>query len=141
MLRLIRQRYSIYNECHWARDAQLGDDAHRSANWIGAMGIHLPANGGDLDKSAEAIPAARRLPLRPPRLWRAGLRHQRDAGTGRGENGRDYNSIHTFKQPCRGVKNEHGSFQLNRPWRVDSKFGDTATKLLKSSNGSFPINI
>ena len=105
------------------------------------MGIHLPANGGDVDKSAEAIPAARRLPLRPPRLWRAGLRHQRDAGTRRGVNGRDHNSIHTFKQPCRGVKKEHGSFLLNRPWRVDSKFGDTATKLLSASNGSIPINI
>jgi predicted transposase YbfD/YdcC len=36
MLRLIRQRWSIENEWHWARDAQLGEDAHRYANRIGA---------------------------------------------------------------------------------------------------------
>jgi predicted transposase YbfD/YdcC len=35
-LRLIRQRWSIENEWHWARDAQLGEDAHRYANRIGA---------------------------------------------------------------------------------------------------------
>jgi predicted transposase YbfD/YdcC len=29
LLRLIRQRWSIENEWHWARDAQLGEDAHR----------------------------------------------------------------------------------------------------------------
>jgi predicted transposase YbfD/YdcC len=28
LLRLIRQRWSIENERHWARDAQLGEDAH-----------------------------------------------------------------------------------------------------------------
>ena len=28
-LRRIRQRWSIENELHWARDAQLGEDAHR----------------------------------------------------------------------------------------------------------------
>jgi predicted transposase YbfD/YdcC len=32
LLRLIRQRWSIENEWHWARDAQLGEDAHRYAN-------------------------------------------------------------------------------------------------------------
>ena len=32
MLRLIRQRWSIENEWHWARDVQLGEDAHRYAN-------------------------------------------------------------------------------------------------------------
>jgi predicted transposase YbfD/YdcC len=35
LLRLIRQRWSIENEWHWARDAQLGEDAHRYANRIG----------------------------------------------------------------------------------------------------------
>ena len=29
LLRLIRQRWSLENEWHWARDAQLGEDAHR----------------------------------------------------------------------------------------------------------------
>ena len=32
LLRLIRQRWSIENEWHWARDTQLGEDAHRYAN-------------------------------------------------------------------------------------------------------------
>jgi hypothetical protein len=32
LLRLIRQRWSIEHEWHWARDAQLGEDAHRYAN-------------------------------------------------------------------------------------------------------------
>lgn len=32
LLRLIRQRWSIENEWHWARDVQLGEDAHRYAN-------------------------------------------------------------------------------------------------------------
>ncbi len=36
LLRLIRQRWSIENEWHWARDTQLGVDAHRYANRIGA---------------------------------------------------------------------------------------------------------
>jgi hypothetical protein len=36
LLRLIRQRWSIENEWHWARDAQLDEDAHRYANRIGA---------------------------------------------------------------------------------------------------------
>jgi predicted transposase YbfD/YdcC len=36
LLRLIRQRWSIENEWHWARDAQLGENAHRYANRIGA---------------------------------------------------------------------------------------------------------
>jgi predicted transposase YbfD/YdcC len=36
LLRLIRQRWSIENQWHWARDAQLGEDAHRYANRIGA---------------------------------------------------------------------------------------------------------
>lgn len=31
LLRLIRQRWSIENEWHWARDAQLGEDAHHYA--------------------------------------------------------------------------------------------------------------
>ena len=35
MLRLIWQRWSIENEWHWARDAQLGEDSHRYANRIG----------------------------------------------------------------------------------------------------------
>ena len=36
LLRLIRQRWSIENEWHWARDTQLGEDAHRYANRHGA---------------------------------------------------------------------------------------------------------
>ncbi len=36
LLRLIRQRWSIENEWHWARDVQLGEDSHRYANRIGA---------------------------------------------------------------------------------------------------------
>ena len=36
LLRQIRQRWSIENEWHWARDAQLGEDAHRYANRTGA---------------------------------------------------------------------------------------------------------
>jgi hypothetical protein len=36
LLRLIRQRWSIEIEWHWARDAQLGEDAHRYANRAGA---------------------------------------------------------------------------------------------------------
>jgi predicted transposase YbfD/YdcC len=32
LLRLIRQRWSIENEWHWSRDAQLGEDAHLYAN-------------------------------------------------------------------------------------------------------------
>ena len=35
LLRMIRQRWSIENEWHWARDAQLGEDAHRYANRTG----------------------------------------------------------------------------------------------------------
>lgn len=36
LLRLIRQPWSIENEWHWVRDAQLGEDAHRYANRIGS---------------------------------------------------------------------------------------------------------
>ncbi len=36
MLRLIRQRWSIENEWRWARDAQLGEEAHRYGNRTGA---------------------------------------------------------------------------------------------------------
>jgi predicted transposase YbfD/YdcC len=36
LLRLIRQRWSIENEWHCARDTQLGEDAHRYAHRIGA---------------------------------------------------------------------------------------------------------
>jgi hypothetical protein len=36
LLHLIRQRWSIENEWHWARDVQLGEDAHRYANRTGA---------------------------------------------------------------------------------------------------------
>jgi hypothetical protein len=36
MLRLVRQRWSIENEWHWVRDVQLGEDAHRYANRVGA---------------------------------------------------------------------------------------------------------
>jgi predicted transposase YbfD/YdcC len=35
LLRLIRQRWSIENEWHWARDAQLGEDHHRYGNRTG----------------------------------------------------------------------------------------------------------
>jgi hypothetical protein len=36
LLRLIQQHWSIEHEWHWARDAQLGEDAHRYANCTGA---------------------------------------------------------------------------------------------------------
>ena len=36
LLRLVRQRWSIENEWHWVRDVQLGADAHRYANRVGA---------------------------------------------------------------------------------------------------------
>jgi predicted transposase YbfD/YdcC len=36
LLRLIRQRWSIENEWHWARDTQLGEDAHRYTHRTGA---------------------------------------------------------------------------------------------------------
>jgi predicted transposase YbfD/YdcC len=36
LLRQVRQRWSIENEWHWARDTQLGEDAHRYANRFGA---------------------------------------------------------------------------------------------------------
>jgi predicted transposase YbfD/YdcC len=36
LLRLIRQRWSIDNEWHWTRDAQLGEDTHVYSNRIGA---------------------------------------------------------------------------------------------------------
>ena len=39
LLRLIRQRWSIENEWHWARDTQLGEDDHRYANRIGVAVI------------------------------------------------------------------------------------------------------
>ena len=35
LLRRIRQRWSIENEWHWARDTQLGEDAHRYGNRTG----------------------------------------------------------------------------------------------------------
>ena len=36
LLRLVRQRWSIEDEWHWVRDVQLGENAHRDANRIGA---------------------------------------------------------------------------------------------------------
>jgi predicted transposase YbfD/YdcC len=36
LLRHVRQRWSIENEWHWVRDVQLGEDAHRYANRVGA---------------------------------------------------------------------------------------------------------
>ena len=41
MLRLIRQRWSIESEWNWARDAQLGEDAHRYANRTAAPEFSL----------------------------------------------------------------------------------------------------
>ena len=41
LLRLIRQRWTIENEWHWARDAQLCEDAHRYANRTGAAVFSL----------------------------------------------------------------------------------------------------
>jgi predicted transposase YbfD/YdcC len=43
LLRLIRQRWSIENEWHWARDAQLGEDAHRYANRTSRQGLRALA--------------------------------------------------------------------------------------------------
>ena len=37
LLRLIRQRWSIQNEWHWARDAQLGEDAHHAYHAAAAL--------------------------------------------------------------------------------------------------------
>ena len=72
---LIRQRWSIENEWHWARDAQLGEDAHRNTYCTGVL---IPAHGGD-------EPAATRgLPLDSPGPAGARLRHQGNAGPGRG---------------------------------------------------------
>lgn len=36
LLRLVRQRWSIENEWHWARDVQLGEDAHGYRHRTGA---------------------------------------------------------------------------------------------------------
>ncbi|MEB3323479.1 MAG: ISAs1 family transposase [Synechococcaceae cyanobacterium] len=35
LLRLVRQRWSIENQWHWARDTQLREDAHRYADRVG----------------------------------------------------------------------------------------------------------
>ena len=35
LLRLVRQRWGIENQWHWARDTQLREDAHRYANRVG----------------------------------------------------------------------------------------------------------
>jgi predicted transposase YbfD/YdcC len=64
LLRLVRQRWSMENEWHWARDAQLGEDAHRYANRIGAPVF--------------AFLRTIVMNLLP------GLRHQGNAGAGRG---------------------------------------------------------
>ena len=37
LLRLVRQRWRIQNEWHWARDTQMAGDAHRYANRIGVL--------------------------------------------------------------------------------------------------------
>jgi hypothetical protein len=47
LLRLVRQRWSIENEWHWDRDVQLGEDAHRYANRVGAPLFSFFAHGGD----------------------------------------------------------------------------------------------
>jgi predicted transposase YbfD/YdcC len=36
LLRLVRQRWAIENEWHWARDVQLGEDAHGYRHRVGA---------------------------------------------------------------------------------------------------------
>jgi len=41
LLRLIRQRWSIENEWHWARDPQLGEDAHRYSHRNGVQVLAL----------------------------------------------------------------------------------------------------
>ena len=41
LLRLIQQRWSIENEWHWARDTQLGEDAHLYAHRTGAAVLSL----------------------------------------------------------------------------------------------------
>lgn len=41
LLRLIRQRWSIENEWHWARDTQLGEDDHCYADRTGAAVFSL----------------------------------------------------------------------------------------------------
>ncbi|MDM7938619.1 MAG: ISAs1 family transposase [Cyanobium sp. CZS 48M] len=44
MLRLIRLRWSIENELHWARDVQLGEDAHRYSERNGVQVLGLLRN-------------------------------------------------------------------------------------------------
>jgi len=76
LLGLIRQRWSIENQWHWLHDTQLGEDAHRYANRIGApvfsflrtVVMNLLRHG---------------LPLNTPGSARAGPRHQGNARVGR----------------------------------------------------------
>jgi hypothetical protein len=53
LLRLIQQRWSIENEWHWDRDAQLGEEAHRFANRIRAPVFAVLRTIVMLTKSAE----------------------------------------------------------------------------------------
>ena len=76
LLRLVRKRWNIENEWHWARDAHLGEVAHRYSNRIGAPVFaffrmivkNLLRRGG--------------YPLDLPGIAGGGLRHQGNAGAG-----------------------------------------------------------
>ena len=76
LLRLIRQRWSIENEWHWARDAQLGRTPTATPT---APVLRCFVSENDRDEPA----ASRWLPLDTPGLAGAGLRHQGNAGPGR----------------------------------------------------------
>jgi predicted transposase YbfD/YdcC len=101
LLRLIRQRWSIENEWHWARDTQLGEDAHRYANRIGAplfsflrtVVMNLLRRGG--------------LPLNSTGSARAGPRHQRDARVGRCSGRRERHLNQLSGSPERTDKADH----------------------------------
>lgn len=84
LLRLIRQRWSLENEWHWARDAQLGQDAHRYANRTGAsvFAFLQTVVMNPTDRGDEPAAAPRGLSLHPPERPGIGLHHQGDAALG-----------------------------------------------------------
>ena len=65
LLRQIRQRWRIENEWHWARDTQLGEDAHRYTNRTGApvfsflrtVVMNLLRRGGDFQERCHSLAA------------------------------------------------------------------------------------
>ncbi len=102
LLRLIRQCWSMENEWHWARDAQLGEDAHRYASRIGApVFAFLRTIVMETQRGPEAIPAAaRRLPLDQAGAAGAGLRHQGNVGARRCDKRRERTFIALLGSPA-----------------------------------------